>query len=184
MREAGARVQMDVLLTDTSLPATPAGDRRRIKVVATGTRWAHGVPLACDATMVSPLHTDGEPWPRAEHEDGVALERAEARKRATYPELVDSERCRLVVLACETGGRWSPVCLDLVRDLAASKARGAPETLQASLRVAWAARWWALLSVAAQEALAASLVEPALQLLDGWDAAEPSLDDLLLDAGV
>ena len=50
--------------------------------------------------------------------------------------------------------------------------------------MAWAARWWALLSVAAQEALAASLVEPSLQLLDGWDAAEPSLDDLLLDAGV
>ena len=70
------------------------------------------------------------------------------------------------------------------RDLAASKARAAPELLQASLRVAWAARWWALLSVAAQEALAPSLVEPSLQLLGGWDAAEPSLDDLLLDAGV
>ena len=77
-----------------------------------------------------------------------------------------------------------PISNILVRDLAASKARAAPELLQASLRVAWAARWWALLSVAAQEALAASLVEPSLQLLDGWDAAEPSLDDLLLDAGV
>ena len=141
------------------------------------------MPLACDATMLSPLHTDGEPWPRADELDGVALERGEARKRATYPELVGSEACRLVVLACETGGRWSATCADLVRDLAAAKAREAPELLRASLRHAWAARWWALLSVAAQDALAASLTEPSLALLDGEDGAEPTLGDLLLDAG-
>ena len=36
---------------------------------------AHGVPLACDATMLSPLHADGTPWPYAAVRDGVALER-------------------------------------------------------------------------------------------------------------
>ena len=30
------------------------------------------VPLACGATMVSLLHADGSPWPRAAEQDGVA----------------------------------------------------------------------------------------------------------------
>ena len=42
-----------------------------------------GAPLACDAIMVSPLHTGGSPRPRAKAEDGVALAHAEERQRAT-----------------------------------------------------------------------------------------------------
>ena len=40
----------------------------------------------------------------------------------------------------------------------------------------------ALLSVSAQDALAASLTEDSLALLDGTDGTEPTLGDLLLDA--
>ena len=38
-----------------------------------------------------------------------------------------------------------------------------------------AARWWALLSVAAQDALAASLTEPSLALLDGEEDTGPAV---------
>ena len=85
-----------------------------------------------------------------------------------------------MVLACETGGRWSTQCRDLVRHLASRKADEAPAVLKASLRQRWAARWWALLSVSAQDALAASLAEESLRLLDGRDAEAPPLSDVLL----
>ena len=49
-----------------------AADRREIELVATGLRWHQGVPLACDATLVSPLHADGTPWAGADEVDGVA----------------------------------------------------------------------------------------------------------------
>ena len=108
----------------------------------------------------------------------MAIARAEERKRARYPELAV---CRRQVLACETGGRWSQDCADLVRHLADSRAREAPEVLRASLRAAWAARWWGLLSVAQQGALAASLGEALVLLPEGFDGEAPPLGDVLLD---
>lgn len=73
--------------------------------------------------------------------------------------------------------------MDFVRALVRAKVRDAPEVLRESLRQAWLARWCALLSVAAQEALAASLTEPGLALLDGAAGPEPTVGDLLLDGG-
>ena len=117
--------------------------------------------------MVSPLHADGSPWEGADAEVGVAIARGERDKAETYPELLDSPRLRLVTLACETGGRWSPRCLRLVRELAAWRAQSAPAPLRPAMAGALAARWWGLLSVAAQSTLAATLVDDAVQLLDG-----------------
>ena len=49
--------------------------------------------------------------------------RAERRKRReTYPELLRSRRCRLVVLGIETGGRWSDKAASFVRLLARAMA--------------------------------------------------------------
>ena len=46
---------------------------------------------------------------------------------ATYPELAGRfGRSRLVVLACEVGGRWSEECQDFLRQLAKAKVRGLP----------------------------------------------------------
>ena len=81
--------------------------------------------------------------------------------------------------ACERGGRWSDECRALLRHLADHKAREAQDTLREALRHAWASRWRALLAVAAQDALAASLAEASFRLLDGHDAEEPPLGDLL-----
>ena len=84
-----------------------------------------------------------------------------------------------MVLACETGGRWSAECLELVKHLAARKTDEAPVLLRESLRSAWAARWWGLLSVAAQDALAGSLAEAPTRVLAEFDAVEPPLDEVL-----
>ena len=161
-REAGARVQEKVFLRDMGLPGVSPADRRQIEVLATGSPLCSGIPVAVDSTCVSPLHADGLPWRKADVQAGVSLDRAEASKDDTYNELVDSSTVRLLTLACETGGRWSQRCIDVVATLAAHRARAAPRHLQRAARTAFASRWWALLSVAQQDALAATLVDDAV----------------------
>ena len=139
----------------------------------------HGTPLACDVTIVPPLRVNGEARPRAAGQDGVAIAKAEKDKAKTYPELVHSSRCRLIVLACEVGGRWSDTCVWLVRKLAENRSSSAPKRLRRSTDYAWEARWWSMLSVAAQDALAATLVDDALDLLHGWKGEGPPLGQLL-----
>lgn len=151
-------------------------------MVATGLPLHGGVPLGCDCTMVSPVHANGQPWAGCATEAGVAIRRAEVDKEKTYRELVGSGQLRLVTLACEVGGRWSKTCVDTVRALAAAKARSAPRLVRASALHAWEARWWTILSVGAQSALAATLTEEAVMVLDGHDGEEPPLADVLFDA--
>ena len=62
-----------------------------------------------DATVVSPLHVDGTHRRKADTTDGQALAEARKHKERTYPELCRGNgRARLVVIAGEVGGRWSP----------------------------------------------------------------------------
>ena len=86
---------------------------------------------------------------------------------------------RLTTLACETGGRWSEAAAETIAQLAVFHARAAPRHLQFSTRLASESRWWALVSCAQQDALAATLVDDGV--LDGHDAAAPELADLLVD---
>ena len=60
--------------------------------------------LAVDITHRSALGACGGARPNASHADGVVLTVARRDKERKYHELV-SERCRLVVVAMETGGR-------------------------------------------------------------------------------
>ena len=53
-------------------------------------------------------------------------------KEAKYAELVASERCRLVAVALETGGRWNTEALEFVAGMASSRARDAPATFSVS----------------------------------------------------
>ena len=66
-------------------------------------------------------------------------------------------RARLVILAGEVGGRWSPETAHFLRALAVAKARDVPSILQASVE-AWFRRWSNILSCAAR-AFADSLLE-------------------------
>ena len=175
-------MQTNVLLRDTNVQNVRADDQRRLEIVATGLPLHRGVPLGVDCTMTAPLHADGSPWAHAATTDGVAIQRGEASKNRTYPELLNNSQLKLTTLACETGGRWSQTCGQVVRQLARAKARTAPEERQARVAAAWASRWWSLLAVAGRSALAGTLVDDAPLLLDGVDGAEPRWPDVLLDS--
>ena len=181
-REAGARVLENVFLRDTAFPGISLTDGRRLEVVATGLPLERGIPLGIDTTLVSPLHANGTVWARADTEPGAAIRRAERDKASTYPELVDSSVLRLTTLACEVGGRWSQRTADLVQELAFAKSRQYPPRLRASAAVGWRKRWWSVLAVSAQDALAATLVDDGVLLLDGGDDHIPELSAVLLDA--
>ena len=134
--------------------------------------------MAVDATLVSPVRRNGLPQPRTGTEDGHQLRVARRRKEAKYRELLDSGRCRLVVLGLEVGGRWSEEALTFVRLLAKSKARSCPHILCASAQMAYMQRWTGLLAVAAQRAFATTLLELPVDEA-AMDGEEPFLEDVL-----
>ena len=74
---------------------------------ASGLPWHHGVLLAVDITLRSATSADGLPHPSAAHTNGAVLARARTDKDVKYTELGAGNRCFLVVVALETGGRWS-----------------------------------------------------------------------------
>ena len=87
------------------------------------------------------------------------------------PELVGrGSRARLIVLAIEVGGRWSPELQSFVQ-LAKSKAREQPFLLQKRFEQAWRMRWGAFLACAAAKAVATCLLE--LRCAHGADGHTP-----------
>ena len=79
---------------------------RRLEVAAEGLTLFGRCQLAIDATVVSPLHSDGTHRRRADANDGQVLHEARKLKERTYPELCQRDgRARLVVVAGEVGGR-------------------------------------------------------------------------------
>ena len=137
-------------------------------------RWTQRWCPRCNA--------NGFPQPRAAAEDGVQLGVARRRKERKYHELLESRRCRLVVLAVEVGGRWSEEALQFVQMLAKAKARAAPALIRASVRAAYLHRWTGILAVAAQRAFAATLLELPVDDAEGVDGEPPPLEDVLGDA--
>jgi hypothetical protein len=127
------------------------------------------------------VRANGTAQPGAADEDGAQLQEARARKERTYPELLASRRCRLVVFGLEVGGRWSKEAFEFVRLLARAKARSAPRLLRGAAQQAWQHRWTGLAAVAAQRAFAASLLELPLGGIAA-DGNAPELQDLLGDA--
>ena len=119
--------------------------------------------------------------PKAWRENGAALAAARKRKERRYPELVRSSRSRLVVVAQEIGGRWSEEAFTLVDQLARAKAREAPWVLRGSALFSWLRRWTTLVSVAAQDALATTLLTGDAVDLDGADGNAPELCSVVSD---
>ena len=95
---------------------------------------------------------------------------------------MQSRRCRLVVLGMEVGGRWSTEAYNFIRTLAKYKARSKPSIIRKSVQIAYTQRWTGLLSVAAQRAFAATLLEQPLNSASTEGEEEPFLEDVLLDA--
>ena len=121
------------------LPVPNARAARRLEIVADGLPLFGGVQLAVDTTLVSPLHCDGSPHRCAANVDGAVLAVARHKKETTYPELIcPSARCRLVVLAGETGRRWSEETRSFVGLLAKAKSREVPWVLKKRVEQSWA----------------------------------------------
>ena len=173
LREAGAKVRENVFLRDTAVPGIAARDGRRIEVVATGLPAARGIPIAVDCTMVSPLHADGTAWAGAADTPGVSFLRAYRDKERTYPELVNSSTLHLITAAMEVGGRLCAGAHGLLESAATARAQSEPRPLRKQAARMWRTRWLALLSVAAQDALAATLVTEGSGLLDAVSAGGP-----------
>ena len=181
LREAKGRVRERVLLRDAALPGIDPIDGRHIEVVVTGLPAARGIPLAVDATMISPLHADGTAWGNAADQPGASFARALRSKQQTYPELVGSSVLQLWVVATEIGGRLNKTALELLRAAAAGRAQHEPAPLRRQAARAWEARWTTLLAVAAQNALCATLVQEGSKILDAPCSAEPLGVDVWLD---
>ena len=161
----------------------PIADDRRIEVVANGLPFWHGAQLAVDCTLVSPLRRDGTARRHAEVTPGAALRAAQRRKRRyVYPELIRSQRCRLLVFGVEVGGRWSDKAVEFLRKLARARAREAPRQLQSSVAYALLYRWSGLVAVAALRPFAASLLELPLSGVSNMDGESPPFSDLCADA--
>ena len=122
-REAGGRVSTNVLLRDLDLHAPIAADGRRLEVAVDGLPLFGGAQLAVDTTLVSALHCDGTARRGAAHNEGVAISMAKRRKDRRHPEVGRRARSRLVVLAVEAGGRWSPATQHFSSALARARAR-------------------------------------------------------------
>eukprot|EP00434_Breviolum_minutum_P028296 symbB.v1.2.025033.t1/scaffold2409.1/size79984/1 len=173
------RVVPQQWLARTTAPGVRDDDRRRLDLVVYGAT-RHGSALCCDVTLVSPLRANGHPQPRTAREDGAALVTARRRKRDRYPELLRPGPQRLVVLACEIGGRWAAECCDLVRDLLRVRAPRAPPALRQASRAGWERRWWALLSCAQQNAVASTLLGNVWRSpSQAWEADGPPLSEVL-----
>ena len=179
-REGGARVSMNVFVRDLDLGPFNHLDGRRMEVVADGLSLFGGAQLAIDTTLVSALRRDGTAREGAANRNGVAIRSAHRRKDRTYPVLAGAgRRARLVILAGEVGGRWSPETAHFLRALAVAKARDVPSILQASFEVAWFRRWSNILSCEAARAFADSLLE--VRGAGGAGGDVPSSHDVVRD---
>ena len=82
-----------------------------------------------------------------------------------------------LTLASEVGGRFSAEAVDLVRQLARHRASEQPPPLRRSFHVILWRRWWGMLSMAVQRAVACNLQGSA------WPAVRafplPDLEELL-----
>ena len=159
----------------------PVPDARRIEIVCNGLPLWHGAQLAVDTTCVSPVTRSGEPRPGADSQPGLALLHATRRKRRdTYAELSRSPRCHLVVFAVEVGGRSGSEPATFLRLLARARAARAHAAVRSALRAAYVSRWSSIIAVAAQRALASSLLELPLDTVASA-AGEPAVHEVLQD---
>ena len=115
--------------TTCSLPCG-LGDERSSEVLATGLPIQQGAQLAVDIT--SPWQRPGSHAHTGATTNGAALQSARHLKEANYSELLEGDRCRLVVIGVETGGRFSQEAVEFVDALAAARARDSSSVLRRS----------------------------------------------------
>ena len=156
----------------------PGTDSGKLDMVASGLSIYGGRTIVGDATLRSPLSGKGEVQGAADTTDGATFVGARRNKADAYPELVhESARHKFLVLATEVGGRFSEECIDLVRKLVSAKGRTLNDTNSGLIKLIYSRRWWGILSMAAQRAVALNLLGGPWAPLCEW--AEPTEEELL-----
>ena len=134
-------VRVNAKLRDMNVEVQ-ADDERAIEVLASGLTIHQGAQLAADITLRSTLTSTGcLARPGAATADGAALVRARADKEAKCFELLQGNRCHLVVVGLETGGRWSTEATTFCRHVGAGRAREVPSVLRRSTHLVWRRRY-------------------------------------------
>ena len=161
LRETGATARHRPFLRDLSVPGVLGTDARRLDVVASGLPVYGGRTLVIDATLRSPLTGAGHVRFDAHLTDGATFVQARLDKEHKYPELASQgSRLKFLVAAAEVGGRYNDEVVDLVRQLVAHRASLFAPCLRQSMRVILARRYWGILSVATQRAVALCVASP------------------------
>ena len=178
-REAGARVATNVWVRDMDLGEFNALDGRRLEVVADGSSFWRGAPLAIDTTLVSPLarrvrFNKGRQPRRSctaegEKKEGGHVPGAVRRRWSGTP------GC----MAAEVRGRWSVETAQFLSALAKAKAQSAPHLLQGRVEAAWLRRWSATLACSAARSFAVSLLDR--RPVPGTGDAIPSTREVVRD---
>ena len=91
--------------------------------------------------------------------DGGALRQAQRANDRTYPEVTASQLGRLCCLSVEVFGRWGDDPVWLVPALAAERARELPRRIRRGSELALMRRWWGLLGIAVQKAVARCVID-------------------------
>ena len=102
------------------------------------------------------------PRHRAHQDSAATFGPATREKEAKYPEYVRATHLKFRVLACEVGGRFSDTCRDWLAALASARVAGSNEEVADSKRALLLRRWWTILSVALQTAVAEGLADGAI----------------------
>ena len=80
-----------------------------------------------------------------------------ADKERKYSELFYGNKCRLVVVALETGCRWSPEAVNFIERLSMARARDASLNVQTIIFVSWRCRWTRMIAISCGRSFAYSL---------------------------
>ena len=164
------------------IPRVLDTDTRQLDTIARGLRLFGGKTIIGDSTLRSPVTGRGIPHGGATSgaatTDGFIFAQARRDKAVAYPELAnDTARHKFLVLSTEVGGRFSSECVDLVRQLVNLKAQQTSADDCKLLRLVYFRRWWGILSIAAQRAVALNLLGGDWAPAIAWHA--PSDEELL-----
>ena len=131
----------------------------------------------CSRTYLS--GGNGAPRGGTINQGGRLLEIAERTNNTTYHEVLNSGLGSLQCLGYEVFGRWSSQCIALVPALARERCRGLHPRICRGAAVGLQHRWWGILGVALQRAVANVVLNPESADLSRMQLEPmPSLADL------
>ena len=180
--EAGGKVpdrNRERMLRNTHIPVPPE-DTRRMDLVVPGLNVARGLPLFCDATILSPVSGNGLPRASTSNADGRLLEQAQRDNDHIYEEVLSTGLGVFLCLGCEVYGRWGDQCVKLVPELARERTRGLHPRVRRGTALALQHRWWGILGMALQKSVAEMVAnaDAGADLVTGELEPSPDLCDL------